>query len=107
MREAARPVATGLRQLNYFKLMGTNLVPTRNKVCNSATGTHFGMTKNHEPQPGLGTKGFDKEPLPDKIGTSLKSLYDEVLNEDVPDDFLNLLRKADEKGASKKKGSDS
>ena len=39
---------------------------------------------------------FDKDPLPDKIGTSLRSLYDEVLNEEVPDDFLNLLRKADE-----------
>ena len=42
---------------------------------------------------------FDKEALPDKIGTSLRQLYDEVLSEDVPDDFLNLLRKADSKGA--------
>jgi len=41
-------------------------------------------------------KAFDKEALPDKIGSSLRNLYDEVLNEDVPDDFLNLLRKADE-----------
>lgn len=43
---------------------------------------------------------FDKEALPDKIGSSLRQLYDEVLSEDVPDDFLNLLRKADSKGAS-------
>ena len=42
---------------------------------------------------------FDSKPLPDKIGTSLRQLYDEVLNEDVPDDFLNLLRKADSKSA--------
>ena len=41
-------------------------------------------------------KTFDKKALPDKIGTSLRDLYDEVLNEDVPDDFLNLLRKADD-----------
>ena len=48
-------------------------------------------------------KGFDSKPLPDKIGSSLRKLYDEVLSEDVPDDFLNLLRKADDagKGASK------
>lgn len=38
---------------------------------------------------------FDSEPLPDKIGTSLRQLYAEVLVEDVPDEFLNLLRKAD------------
>ncbi|MEM7729279.1 MAG: NepR family anti-sigma factor [Pseudomonadota bacterium] len=42
-----------------------------------------------------GNEVFDDAPLPDKIGNSLRSLYDEVLNEDVPDDFLNLLRKAD------------
>ena len=42
---------------------------------------------------------FDKEPLPDKIGSSLRQLYDEVLGEEVPDDFLNLLRKADSQGS--------
>ncbi|MEM9600385.1 MAG: NepR family anti-sigma factor [Pseudomonadota bacterium] len=40
---------------------------------------------------------FDKQALPDKIGNSLRQLYDDVLNEDIPDDFLNLLKKADEK----------
>ncbi len=46
---------------------------------------------------------FGAKPLPDKIGSSLRKLYDEVLSEDVPDDFLNLLRKADEntRGAPK------
>ncbi|MGB6318361.1 MAG: NepR family anti-sigma factor [Litorimonas sp.] len=44
-------------------------------------------------------QAFDSAPLPDKIGSSLRNLYDEVLNEDVPDDFLNLLRKADDKSS--------
>ena len=43
---------------------------------------------------------FDKDRLPDKIGSSLRQLYDDVLGEEVPDDFLNLLRKADAKGGS-------
>ena len=53
-------------------------------------------------------KDFDKEALPDKIGSSLRQLYDEVLSEDVPDDFLALLRKADSKGpaAGKRAGSE-
>lgn len=57
------------------------------------------MTENRKAPPGASSEKFDKTPLPDKIGTSLRSLYDEVLNEDVPDDFLNLLRKADEKSS--------
>ena len=44
-------------------------------------------------------QAFDKKPLPDKIGNTLRQLYDEVLGEEVPDDFLNLLRKADSKGS--------
>ena len=46
---------------------------------------------------------FGAKPLPDKIGSSLRKLYEEVLSEDVPEDFLNLLKKADEsgRGASK------
>ena len=38
---------------------------------------------------------FAKKPLSDKIGHNLKQLYDEVVNEDVPDEFLALLKKAD------------
>lgn len=46
---------------------------------------------------------FDGKPLPDKIGNTLRRLYDDVLSEDVPDDFLNLLKKADEnKGEASK-----
>lgn len=40
--------------------------------------------------------GFASEPLKDKIGNDLKRLYDDVVNEDVPDDFLALLGKADQ-----------
>lgn len=36
------------------------------------------------------------QPLSDKIGSNLKKLYDDVLDEDIPDDFLALLAKADE-----------
>jgi hypothetical protein len=31
------------------------------------------------------------------IGERLRELFDEVLNEPVPDDFLDLLRRADER----------
>lgn len=40
---------------------------------------------------------FNTEALPDKIGKNLRQIYDDVLNEPVPDDFLNLLAQADEK----------
>ncbi len=40
---------------------------------------------------------FSKEDLPDKIGKNLRQLYDDVLNEPVPDDFLSLLSQADAK----------
>jgi len=39
---------------------------------------------------------FSEEALKDKIGSSLKRIYDDVVNEPVPDDFLNLLKQADE-----------
>jgi len=38
---------------------------------------------------------FAKKPLSDKIGQNLKQLYDDVVREDVPDEFLALLKKAD------------
>ncbi len=40
---------------------------------------------------------FTNEELPEKIGKNLREIYDNVVNEPVPDDFLNLLSKADEK----------
>lgn len=38
---------------------------------------------------------FSDDPLKDKIGSSLRQMYDEVVNEPIPSDFLNLLAKAD------------
>jgi hypothetical protein len=34
------------------------------------------------------------------IGERLRQLFDEVVNEPVPDDFLDLLRRADERQTS-------
>ena len=33
------------------------------------------------------------------IGVRLRQIFDEVVNEDVPDEFLDILRKADERNA--------
>lgn len=50
-------------------------------------------------QKSLGKKAsiteFADDPLKDKIGSSLRQMYDEVVNEPIPSDFLNLLAKAD------------
>jgi len=40
---------------------------------------------------------FTDEKLPEKIGENLRQIYDDVLNEPVPDDFLTLLSQADTK----------
>ena len=36
------------------------------------------------------------------IGARLRQMFDEVVNEPVPDEFLNILRQADDKRASGK-----
>jgi hypothetical protein len=33
------------------------------------------------------------------IGVRLRQMFDEVVNEDVPDEFLDILRRADTKAA--------
>lgn len=38
---------------------------------------------------------FTDEDLPQKIGKNLRQMYDDVLNEPIPDDFLDLLTQAD------------
>lgn len=40
---------------------------------------------------------FTEEDLPEKIGQNLRQIYDDILNEPVPDDFLSLLSQADSK----------
>jgi Anti-sigma factor NepR len=37
------------------------------------------------------------------IGVKLRQMFDEVVNEPVPDDFLNILRRADDTRAGVKK----
>lgn len=57
------------------------------------------MTKKTDlPNEGFSSSGsaFAKEPLKDKIGNDLKRLYDDVVNEEIPDDFLALLAKVDQ-----------
>lgn len=41
-----------------------------------------------------------------KIGDQLRRLYDDVAQEDVPDEFLKLLEDADKKQSSKPSASD-
>jgi hypothetical protein len=41
-----------------------------------------------------------------KIGEQLRRLYDEVAQEDVPDEFLKMLEEADKKQLPKPSGSD-
>lgn len=49
----------------------------------------------------MGESKKEKKPLPsaaeDAIGRQLKAIYDEVAEEPVPDRFLELLQKLDEK----------
>jgi hypothetical protein len=33
------------------------------------------------------------------IGVRLRQMFDEVVNEDVPDEFLEILRRADDRGS--------
>lgn len=35
------------------------------------------------------------------IGVRLRQMFDEVVSEDVPDEFLQILRRADERGSGK------
>lgn len=35
------------------------------------------------------------------LGVRLRQMFDEVLNEEVPDEFLEILRRADDRGQGK------
>jgi hypothetical protein len=56
------------------------------------------MRKPVKPPADLGEARIDRV----AIGERLRELFDEVVNEPVPDDFLDLLRKADERQAPDK-----
>lgn len=56
------------------------------------------MTENPSTKSGKMKKNgdnFAKDPLKDTIGSNLKQIYDDVVKEEVPADFLALLAKAD------------
>jgi hypothetical protein len=38
------------------------------------------------------------------IGVKLRHMFDEIVNEPVPDEFLDILRRADDKGGAGGKG---
>jgi hypothetical protein len=61
------------------------------------------MKKPPKPPANLGEPRIDKV----AIGERLRELFDEVVNEPVPDDFLDLLRQADERRRPADAGSES
>lgn len=45
-------------------------------------------------------RGIDEARLRQQaIGVKLRQMFDDVVNEPVPDEFLNILRRADERSA--------
>lgn len=55
------------------------------------------QVQGHDKHNDNGETDFAKDPLSDKIGTSLRRMYDDVVNQPVPDEFLSLLIEADKK----------
>ena len=54
--------------------------------------------KSDKPSPGQDGAGLEEARLRQQaIGVKLRHLFDEVVNEPVPDEFLDILRRADEK----------
>ena len=49
-------------------------------------------------------KAFDAAPLSDKIGDMLRKDYEAVVKEGIPDDFLALLKSADDASGGFGKG---
>ncbi|HWA60952.1 MAG TPA: NepR family anti-sigma factor [Caulobacteraceae bacterium] len=53
-------------------------------------------------QPPKRSPAFDEARLRQQaIGAKLRQMFDEVVNEPVPEEFLDILRKADESGPEK------
>lgn len=60
------------------------------------------MTDNSNPpgKPAKGGAGLEEARLRQQaIGVKLRHMFDEVVNEPVPDEFLDILRRADERGS--------
>ena len=62
-------------------------------------------SSRRKPSPLGGEAGLEEARLRQQaIGVKLRHLFDEVVNEPVPDEFLAILRAADEKSAGDKGG---
>jgi len=62
------------------------------------------MTDNSNPpgKPLKGGAGLEEARLRQQaIGVKLRHMFDEVVNEPVPDEFLDILRRADERSSGK------
>ncbi|MDP2765063.1 MAG: NepR family anti-sigma factor [Brevundimonas sp.] len=60
------------------------------------------MTDNPNPpgKPPKGGQGLEEARLRQQaIGVKLRHMFDEVVNEPVPDEFLDILRRADERSS--------
>jgi hypothetical protein len=60
----------------------------------------FSMTDPSNPpgKPPKGGSGLDEARLRQQvIGVKLRHLFDEIVNEPVPEEFLDILRRADER----------
>lgn len=60
----------------------------------------FSMTDNSNPpgKPPKGGAGLEEARLRQQaIGVKLRHMFDEVVNEPVPDEFLDILRRADKR----------
>lgn len=58
------------------------------------------MTDNFNPprKPAKGGAGLEEARLRQQaIGVKLRHMFDEVVNEPVPDEFLDILRRADDR----------
>jgi hypothetical protein len=58
------------------------------------------MTENSNPpgKPAKGGAGLEEARLRQQaIGVKLRHMFDEVVNEPVPDEFLDILRRADDR----------
>ena len=60
------------------------------------------MTDNSNPpgKPAKGSASLEEARLRQQaIGVKLRHMFDEVVNEPVPDEFLDILRRADERSS--------
>lgn len=61
----------------------------------------FMNDKTDKPSKGQDGAGLEEARLRQQaIGVKLRHMFDQVVNEPVPDEFLDILRRADEKSSS-------